>query len=74
LNSPGWSSGLCTPQPISERASKKLKLRFKGRKTRQLVKSTLGGKGGKVALTLRAVATDGAGNRKVTDFKVKPQK
>lgn len=51
-----------------------LKLRFKGRRTKELVRTTLANGKGSVALRLRAVATDGTGNRKVTRIRVKLQR
>lgn len=54
--------------------TKKLSLRFKGRRTKKLVGAALASKRGKVVLTLRAVATDGAGNRGVGQIRVRLQR
>ncbi len=54
--------------------TKSLKLKFKGRKTKKLVKNALKRKRGKITLELQGVATDEADNRATDNFKVKLQK
>lgn len=55
---------------LSSGKAKNLRLSFKGRTTKRLVGKTLATKKGKIALTLRAVATDGAGGRKVSQLRI----
>ena len=50
--------------------TKKLKLQFKGKKSKRLVKKAINQKRGEIELTLRGTATDTAGNKGNRNFKV----